>query len=646
MAMAALGTPTAETRAAAYVPGPAPGAGTQVAQKSSDDAAAAVEGGAAATPSATPSATSGATSGAAPGPASPASAEEPLRGDGIQWTLAPWRVGGTLAVDLRALREPDGRHQRAGLMLGDIDLASHVWQPWFVQVRLGAGWVASATQGSEADQRGHNVAFTGRAALTVFPVSRFPFELRADVSDSRSNGLNLGSDYRTRRLALSQGWRPVVGATSVQLNVDRSRIESAGLADTLSTYAATFQTLQGKHQWELSANGSRHERSDSDETTRITTFNGRHGFHPSAALQVETFANWNEVQLTGNGIDTGSDVRQISTLATWRLPRGALVAGSARWVEAVSLGGEAAAPLQAVNATLGGSMPLSADWRIGLSGSANELRTAAGGVAESYGAQGSLNWAPPGHNLLGWRWSPTAALSGGVAHDSSRGDRKTAGAQFSQALTREVALAPTSLVSFGLTQGLATLRESGSARAANAVAHGASVGWQRAEPDGAQSFGALSYSEARTLGTNTGRFEIVNLQWNQRTQLTRHASWSVHLTAQASRNESSEVDAFSGERREQQGGWQPYYSAGASLEHQRAFDIPRLRATVLFSAQSQPLVRRAAGDLDAERDRFNASLEGRLDWSIGRLEARLAARVARVEDRTVAALQARAQRRF
>jgi hypothetical protein len=583
----------------------APDASVQVAQ------AAAAEAGASPTPPGAAADTAGA-AGTVP---VPASAEEPLQGDGIQWTLAPWRVGGTLSLDLRALRESGGGTNRAGLVLGDIDLASYIWQPWFVQVRLGLGWVGGTTQGGgQGDNSGHSVALTGRAGITVFPASRFPFEMRADVGDSRTSGLSLGSEYRTKRLSLSQGWRPQVGATSVQFNAERSSIESAGLTDTLSTYSAALQTLQGKHQWELSLNGSQHERSDSDETTRITTVNGRHGFTPSPGLQVETFANWNEVRLSAAGADSGSssgsDVRQISNLLTWQLPRGAQVAGSARWVEARSLASDAQAPSQAINATLGGSMPLNDDWRIGLSGSANELRNA------------------------------------GAVHDSSRGDRKTAGAQFSHAATREVVLSPTSLLSLGLMQGLATLRESGNPEATNAIAHGASIGWQRAETDGARSFGSLSYNESRTLGTNTGKFEIVNLQWNQRTQLSRLASWSLNFTAQASRNESSEVDPFTGVRHERQDCWQPYYSGGASFEHQRAFDVPRLRATVLFSAQSQPLVRRAAGDIDAERERVNASLEGRLDWSVGRLETRLATRVARVEGRTVAALQARAQRRF
>jgi hypothetical protein len=178
------------------------------------------------------------------------------------------------------------------------------------------------------------------------------------------------------------------------------------------------------------------------------------------------------------------------------------------------------------------------------------------------------------------------------------------------------------------------------------VSHGASVGWRRQAEDGGQGLASLSWNESRTLGQRAGRFELVNLQLSQRLPLTRYASWSASLTAQASRNRASDVDAFTGERRELSQGWLPFYSGSASYEHLRAFGVPRLRLALLLGVQSQPLARRAAGDIDAEADRVSHSLEARLDWSVGRLETRVSARAARVEGRDVVAIQARAQRRF
>ena len=74
--------------------------------------------------------------------------------------------------------------------------------------------------------------------------------------------------------------------------------------------------------------------------------------------------------------------------------------------------------------------------------------------------------------------------------------------------------------------------------------------------------------------------------------------------------------------------------------------MPRLRFTTLLSVNSQQLESRQAGDIDAPVERISESLESRFDYSIGRLEARLSARLARVDGRKVAALFARVQRRY
>src|SRR5690606_23378742 len=67
---------------------------------------------------------------------------------------------------------------------------------------------------------------------------------------------------------------------------------------------------------------------------------------------------------------------------------------------------------------------------------------------------------------------------------------------------------------------------------------------------------------------------------------------------------------------------------------------------LILAINSQQLESRALGDVDAPLERITESLESRIDYSIGRLEARLSARLARVEGRSVAALFARVQRRY
>ena len=99
-------------------------------------------------------------------------------------------------------------------------------------------------------------------------------------------------------------------------------------------------------------------------------------------------------------------------------------------------------------------------------------------------------------------------------------------------------------------------------------------------------------------------------------------------------------------QRDSHPGWQQFHSGSLTYENQRAFDVPRLRYTVLLSLESQPLERRMDGNVDAPRERVTASFENRLDYAIGRLETRLTARLVRFDGRGVATLFAHVQRRY
>jgi len=596
------------------------------------------------------------------GEAPAARAAEPLQGGGIQWRFAPWRVSGALAVEARTLRLEDGQRSTNLLQTGDVDFASHVWMPWFIQVRLGFGWVASRAGGGR-DEANDAFGLTGRAALTVFPMSRFPFELRADVSDSRSRSdsgaLNLGSDYRSQRVVATQSWRPERGNASVQVVLDHSTLETDTARDRLVSAGLTAQQQAGAHRLDFNATHTDHRHSDHDEHTTTSSLVARHGWLPSPALQLETMASWNETRLQGRDFDNGSDLRQISTFGTWRLGNGSngangvyggrgapLFTGSARWVQARTLGSDDAARAEAVNATLGCAQELGGGWRTALAGSANRLDSAGNDAQTSVGANATLAWTPIGLLFAGWRYAPSATLSAGGTRDTANGARQVVGLQLAHGVSQEFPLGAGAMLALGLTQSGGVLHESSTRPDASALAHGFNVAWQRLGETGSQTLAALSASDSRSFGGTRGRFQLVNLQLSQRVALSRWSSWSAAFTAQATRSETSELDVFSGERREQSLDWAPFYSGSASYEQQRVFGVPRLKFSLLLAATSQVIERRALGDIDAPRERVTESAEARLDYTIGKLDARLAARVARVEGRSVAAVQARAQRRF
>jgi hypothetical protein len=589
-----------------------------------------------------------------------ASPAEPVAGNGIRWELAPWRHSGLLALDLRSVRLDQGAHSRQAVLSGDIDFASYIWQPWFVQLRAGVGALQSndrSTDSGGASSTTHGSALTGRLGVSVFPASRFPFELRADASDSRTRGDNLGADYRSKRLSLSQGWRPAVGNHRVQFNADHSRLTASdGVTDILNTLAATSAHQWGVHGADFGASLSDNRRSDSAQSSRLHALNARHSFQPSSDLRVETLASENETRLrSAAGGESGSDLRQISSLLSWRPREGQWlyqagaplqVAGSARWAEFGSHGADGGASAQSISATLGATQEWQRVWRFSGNGSFSRFDSGSSPSVSSATLGASVAWAPAGISLAGWQYVPTASLSGSQTETSGEDRRRSLGVQGAHSVSRSFALGEADGVTTSLSQSAAALRESRSPSLNTGLAHSASVFWQSYGSATSQSLAGLTLSDSITHGEQRGRFQMVNLQLSQRTQLSRASSWAANLTLQGTRNESSEVDPFTGERRTVSPGWQQYRSGSASYENQRAFNVPRLRFSLLGSVNSQQLERRAAGDVDAPTQRISRSLEARLDYSIGRLDTRLTARHADVDGRAVSLIHARVQRRF
>jgi hypothetical protein len=657
--------------------------------------------------------------------AAPASAAEgPANPDlqGLRWTLAPVRTQGSIALDLRRLRLEDGSTTSQALLYHDIDVASYLWQPWFAQVRAGLGILAErdvrSTPGIEPVHSG-NASLTGRLALAVFPSSRFPFELRADVSDSRVSGDSLGADYRSQRLGLTQSWRPLRGNTQLMVDLEHSRLSSDPGVDTVDHLQTTAFHQDGAHSLEFSAAVTRNRREDRSDSALGTSASAldsqlgnlglRHGWRPDARWNVDSLASWSRFELRrrpqdgaaagGDDLALASDLRQVASYATWR-PHATslfqpgqdlLVSGSLRWADSGirSLAVDDPLPLgteptrQRVRSLFGGlglSRELGRDWRAGASASAGLVKSEDGQGRLARNLTASLGYAP-GPVSLGdsdWRYTPSATTSltagdvrrrdaaaagsgssGGSTPPSgdlsteAPGQRRTVGAQVEHGLARSVALAGgRGSLSLGLTQSLGLLRASPSTDNARAIAHGASAYWQ-SSPGGfgsgdgnAYSYVGLSASDVRNWAPQAARFQLVNLQVSRRQQIARHSSWSGDLTLQASHNDLTEIDAFSGELRLASQGWQRYTNGNLSYEDGLFLGIPRLRWTVLLSLHSQQFESRSFGDIDAPRERVTESLESRLDWQIGKLETRLAARWARVDGREVTALQARLLRRY
>jgi hypothetical protein len=583
--------------------------------------------------------------------------------DSIQWALAPLQYAGSVSLEGRWLRLEDGSRARHGLVFNDIEFATYVWQPWFIQLRAGLGILAAFDRSGSIDgssSSSNSTAVTGRFTMAVFPVSRFPFELRADVSDSRARGDTLGPDYRTHRFSITQAYRPETGNDSYNLNLEYSRLlASDGSEDTVRSVRGTALRQLNEHSYEVSGQLTLNELTNSDSRSRVAMLAARHTYHPARSLHVDTLATWNDVQLqSGNApsrLQSATNIYQLSSFATWHPREGEwlysptaplYLTGSMRLADTGTESSGVAQRGRALNASIGVSQELSREWRLASSISANLVNRDNAQNSTLATGSASVTYTPEGLLIGTWRYTPTLGVTLGLSRSSESGHRSTLSSQLAHGVSRNFVLGEANNVSLSLTQSAGVLKDSQTQELSRALAHSAALSWQGGGSDASQSYVGLSASDSRTWERGSGRFQLVNLQVSRRTQLSRHTNWSGNLTTQASRSDNTQVDAFTGTQRSAEPGWQRYSSGSLSYENQRLFGVPQLRFTTLLAVNTQQLESRSAGDIDAPRERITKSLESRLDYSIGRLETRLSARLARVDGRSVASLFVRVQRNY
>ena len=83
-----------------------------------------------------------------------------------------------------------------------------------------------------------------------------------------------------------------------------------------------------------------------------------------------------------------------------------------------------------------------------------------------------------------------------------------------------------------------------------------------------------------------------------------------------------------------------------SYQHRRVFGVPRLRFIASYTANQSQVQTRAEGDISAEPRQTGNSLDARLEYRIGKLDARLLLRSAAIEGRRGTGLYFRVTRTF
>ncbi len=604
----------------------------------------------------------------------PAGAEEPspprpTAEERIRFTVAPIRWWGDLAFDYRMTGGDAVAGERTPILTGNLNGATYVWQPWFAQVLGSLGFVVQRSHfddGTTTNSQG----LTGGLDLSVFPTSRFPFRAFFNVSDSRSGGDITGADFRNTRFGVSQSYSPLNRPERYQVSYEESRLETERgtflasplgpdeVTDTVRTLRGTFFTSWQAHTFDVQGNLSENTREGEDDWTRLTAVTARHGYRPRASVNVDNLFSLTDTDLEQGGPfgDRSLSTRftQLSSFATWRAQEGdwlysplhpLYVTGNLRAFDVTQASDGSTTDARSLNASLGINHELTPFLRLFSSTAAGHFtgsnRDGENTFSQSLGATYTPQPVPLGKYLYNWSLNGNGTLS----TTTTEGLRSVLAAGANHGLTRSYPLGEQGNLTLNLAQGVSETVGSRQ-NPSTAVTHTAGLSWSATSEGGQQSFASASLSDSRSFGENETEFQIFNLQATRQGPVTRVSSWTGNLTYQASRSRTR-FEPIDGALLDGGGtGWQQIYSANLSYFHGRAFGVRGLRYTALVTGSSQRLDTRAQGNVEARTEQINLSVENRLDYTIGRLDLRLSARVADIDGRTSWVVLFRVVRRF
>lgn len=571
----------------------------------------------------------------------------------VRFTLGPVLWRGEMTTEFRAFRHHDQPAQRAFSEIANFSVASYIYQPWFAQVsgNLGAAW--SSAGGAT---RGRSTALTGGGSISVFPSSRFPFEVSLAVGDSRASETVVDADFRSVLAGVRQSYRAADDTTQVTARLDRSEITGSRIGrDVLDVATATVSRRIGSHG--MSADGflSANSGSASGSATRIRRLNGVHSYVPAENLSVETMAtyNWQEVE-QGLGPFSGAiagRVAQLASLATWRPDEGEplhdekhpmLVTAGLRLAAIGFEQGRSSADAISVNGSAGVSYEIDPLTRVNASGSLTRAISPAASRAMLAALNANVTYDPPplrfAGNAYGWR------LSGGaMATTGGELDQQTVFAQGNHQISRDMSFTQDSLLTVTIGQGLRGSLGTGDAGGL-ALSHNAQATWTLLGEAATQTYVALSAADARNYATPGSMFQMVNLQLTRQAPINALSYWSANLTVQGSRQRDDAVQA--GAPASHDTGLNVSTYGSLSYQHRRLFGVPRLTMSATFTANQSQLESRAQGDLTAPVQALGNSFDARLEYRIGKLDARLVLRSAEVDGRRNTGLYVRVTRNF
>jgi hypothetical protein len=529
----------------------------------------------------------------------------------------------------------EDRIEHTGLLR--LNAAGFIHQPWLATVEGGLGMYLRHADTDSGESTSDN--FIGNGTIRLFPLSRFPLELFAEKSDSRTDTDLTGLVIDRTRYGINQSYTSKDGASmsvgyehSDTTNITTNTAAGELLREDVSDlFKARLNKAFGAHSIAFDANANRVDITNSVDFNETVFSTLRHAYRPSPSFSSEDMLTYNKNEVTTENSKFESDVIQLNSFGFWRphTKRPLRINGTIRALMRENETLAATSEAQTATGTLGATYEWSPRWvfnaNAGLTGAeANNEST----TTHFQGINAIYSSATYNPLNLDASWFGQMDLRNSNTDDDSL---QEAGAQIGYNLGKNIFTENRHAYSLGFSQSINSLADSEDFSSMTLFTTG-SASWNRR---GTRSNGMarFSISDNRTVasGPNSenieGEFQLINLQASLDTRLSSTSSFRANATLQVSRNERPEIEGLidSGN-----GDWIPTSTVDITYYKLGVFQVPHLSfySTLRNVSNSYaPLV----GEPTGRVKRDDTQWENRLEYTVGRLQLRVISRLSDIQ---------------
>lgn len=601
-------------------------------------------------------------SGSSAGPAGASQSSSGKPATDSVFVLPPVQIGGRISYDIRSETSEGKKAVQHGVTstIG-AKTGTYIWEPWFAQLdgELGLNILRRKSDvtdpsvgnafglGNSGTLTSKNLVTTGSLQLNVLQHSRFPFLAFFRKTDNRISGsLSSMSDYAGRSFGFTQGFGSGFGVGSLGWERNEQTMTGSGETSQDNLRLALSTSLSETQNVQINVLRTDNRHDSTSERAVQTSVSVQHRYTPGHEFHVDTLANASRSAYELKHGHTTGDIVQVSTFGTWRPEEGPLtMTGGAR--------------LLALENSFGSNLADGADFRM-RSHSANVNVGAAYDISEALRATAGVNFnttggAGPSKNTVSesagityqpaakeigdYRYSWSAATSAVHATDGDE-QKSSLTMQVGHVLSRTIRLKRSETLVMSANQTLSSTARSGD-KPVQWLTHTGSLSWNSSFKDG-MAYASVNVSDSRALGAEQGTFQLINFQLSSNLNTGRYSSLTGNLTIQAIRQEMESYFSAGRPYSSIETGFVTTSSGSINYQHQRAFGVPRLRFRSELRLNSEALLPVLGGPQDSE----TASWTNHLDYTIGLLQLRADARIAKVAGRNNRSIMFSATRSF